>query len=68
MAELEKIILTECRKNIRRFLGMTDVEIYEWICMSFYVHGNYEIARKCSRTVFEEALALRNRQLQAKGF
>lgn len=51
---MKDMILKECRKNIRKFKIMNDMEIYEWICNNFYI-TDYEEARECSFIIYRES-------------
>lgn len=57
--DLKKQILNFAFKNIKRFRNMSDTEIYDWICETFYVEGHYDVARNCSFIIFEEKCKLR---------
>lgn len=52
--EDRKYILDYCRKNIKRFHTLTDVEIYDWMCSNF-ASRDYQMIRECSRIIFDES-------------
>ena len=54
MKEMKEIILNECRENLKRFSGMSDLEIYEWMCWNFATK-DYPMVRDCSFIIYEES-------------
>lgn len=51
---MRDMILKECRRQLNKFKGMNDMEVYHWICDNFFIK-NYEEARECSFIIFRES-------------